>query len=272
MNNVDKENKTSQLLNLHQQLLSEIKAKGKSNIWESYKSKKIKSSNYVIFEQQDIINLDTMKGLKLPSEICYFYTEIGCSANDLTNKLKCIIEERCDRIDYEFAMSEEFAQIILKKYFSLTTEERQRLTDKIADYDTHNFVSQYTSEIEYLLIESASHFSVEEDKFKFSFLQQLYEVNYHSNLIIKSLLIWAHCGGCGTLLLNTDRKGFDSGAMWGYFLTTKFNETDYKYHSNFHRDNEKHHCQQYTQIIEEDIKFMQSHLTSFITQLLNLIN
>ena len=72
--------------------------------------------------------------------------------------------------------------------------------------------------MEYLLTECVTEYNSREDKFSFDFLQTIYQENHRDDLLIKSWCTWAHCGGCGSIIVNGSKKGYESGEMYGHFL------------------------------------------------------
>jgi hypothetical protein len=240
------------LVTIHQILLRRLIAKKGETCWLEYKQTKVRSLNYAILDQAFLDDyFSACYRLKMPSEIAYFYTEIGCLENDFTRHLK----ESSKGYGLGIDLSEAVAQQILKTYFELSTEGRTVLTQELIADDPQNQRDRYSSEIAFLL-RDCGHFSLENDTFQIRFLQRIYEAHYHPNLIVKTLLCWAHCGGGGAIVLNTDTIGFDRFYSWDDSLTTCFEGVDYAYSNQSFNTDDRHHLEAYRLNIEADIQFL----------------
>lgn len=206
----------------------------------------------VILTKKDFEIFEEKYKIELPSELVYFYSQIGCGENEFTTQINYYLEQE-SKPYILVHFSEKFARLICESYYELNEKERRALTSEIKKVDNNRFLSQYQGEIEYLLVEGTSHYDLDEDVFVLSFLNSIYQENYNKDLLIKSLVIWAHCGGYGSIVLNTSKKGFNSGEMFGYFLETEYEGKKYEYYSNYWANKEIHHLEEYRGLIEDGI-------------------
>lgn len=206
----------------------------------------------VILLKSDFDIFHKKHGIKLPDELIYFCSQIGCGENDFTSQIKYYLGNDV-KPTVLVHFSEKFAKLVCEKYHNLSGKEKEYLSNEIEKIDNGRFLSQYQREIDYLLVEGTSTYDLGKDIFSLSFLDKIYQENYDENLLIKSLLMWAHCGGCGSIILNTTKKGYNSGEMFGHFLEIEYRGKKYEYHSNYWIATERHHLEEYQDLIDKEI-------------------
>jgi hypothetical protein len=208
--------------------------------------------NRIYIGEEDFDLFSKKYNIKFPDEIVYFYSQIGCQENDFTRQIKHNLEmDIKPQILIHF--SENFAQLICAEYFKLNDAQRASLSIEIEQLSNGGFQAQTQEAIQYILTEGPLFYEFDEDCFSFTFLNTVYKENYHDSLLIKSLVLWTHCGGCGSIILNTNKKGFNSGEMFGHFLEIENQGKKYEYGSNYWINLEEHHLEEYRDYIEKQV-------------------
>lgn len=230
-----------------QLLIKEHKSKNKGLCSNHYSEKNI---NRIYIDNQDFALFKEKFKVEFPDELIYFYSQIGCEDNDFTRQFKYNLENDVKPIML-LHYSENFAKLICEEYFKLNDGEKAsliQLTEKISKGGFHPELQEV---VQYILLEPLTFFDFEKGRFSIDFLESIYKKYYDDSLLEKSWTTWAHCGGCGSIILNTSRKGFDGGEQFGTFHEIEYNGKKYEYRSNYWKHLEKHHLEAYRDLLED---------------------
>ncbi|WP_367388571.1 hypothetical protein [Lewinella sp. LCG006] len=196
-----------------------------------------------------------MYGISFPDEIIYFYSRIGIEKeNDLTRSMRSALKKRWLEGRLLLQISPVLALEIIERYQSLPEKEKNRVIENTKLPKKTEILNYHATVEEYLLTEIIADFDHEEKKFPSDFINQIASNYWGSNELIYSFVMWAHCGGCGSIILNTDRKGYDGGQMYGHYPKVIYDGKEYEYFANYWGKMEKHHLEEYEDYLIKTLK------------------
>lgn len=228
-------------------LIKEHKSKNK-DLCPNHYSKNNTNRGYI--SNQDFTLFKEKFKIGFPDEIIYFYSQIGCEDNDFTRQFKYNLENDVKPIML-LHYSENFAKLICEEYFKLNDRQRASLIELTKEISQGGFHPESQEVVQYILLEPLTFFDFEKDRFSIDFLESIYRKDCNDSLLEKSWTTWAHCGGCGAIILNTSRKGFDGGEQFGTFHEIEHDGKKYEYRSNYWKHLEKHHLEAYRDLLED---------------------
>lgn len=245
-----------QLLETHIKRTKEYIATGKYREWVEFKSQQIDQEKVKFVKASRVSEIERVYSISIPGEIKYFYEEVG------TEKFYDFIHtvdkyfERKEKLLIATQFSKVFAQHILETYLSKSDTEKEYISSEIEIHDTAKSKSPHTSDLFFLMVESCIYFDWSNNKFTLPFLQKEYErLGSDKNLLNHILITWCHCGGCGGILLNTPKKGFEA-ICEGDEDMIKYNGEEYPFCNSPYNDQLKHHLEEYKTEIERDLSLM----------------
>jgi len=176
-------------------------------------------------------------GIEIPQNVLNHYLNGKNSNSEFVRLFKSQIDdvEKTLNPDLSILVSENFAKEILKLIYEFSYEERTTILFKdICHYNNYEENIKFDTSIEDFVIEEILYtvvdYSYKENKFKFPLVQKAYEtIGSNTEEIKVVLVLWAHCGGQGGIIIRGKNIGFDSFCVHTDYSEVEFNGKNYSY-------------------------------------------
>lgn len=189
-------------------------------------------------------------GIQIPQNVMDIYSNGNNNNSEFIRLFKDTVVslEKGYQPQLSILISPQFAIEILTLIHEYSYQERiTTLFQEICSYNNYNKeLINNVKNIEDFVIEEILYividYNYKENKFKFPLIQKAFE-NINSNIEeIKVLLIlWAHCGGEGGLIVRGKNTGFDAGYVHGETKEIDFKGKKYEYDGFVFEEHERIH-------------------------------